>query len=152
MKRGGLGIPIPSHSRKNNLQSSKAAANHLAQTIQENTQLSMVSHMAELKDRKRESAIRKDMEGTTQLKELEKYMEPQEYRVSKRAGETGAWLTVIPQMINGTDLSHHEFRDHLALRYGKTPANLPALCDGCGGRMNITHLLGCKRGDLYIMP
>jgi hypothetical protein len=38
-----------------------------------------------------------------------------------RATETGAWLTVIPDRLNGTDLSADEFRDSLLLRFGLTP-------------------------------
>eukprot|EP00978_Attheya_sp_CCMP212_P004554 scaffold9935_cov28-Attheya_sp.AAC.1 len=38
-----------------------------------------------------------------------------------RASETGAWLTVMPDRLNGTDLSADEFRDSLLLRFGLTP-------------------------------
>ena len=35
-----------------------------------------------------------------------------------RAAKTGAWLTVLPSTVNGTELGAQEWRDNLFLRYG----------------------------------
>ena len=60
--------------------------------------------------------------------------------IQKGAGEsTGAWLRVIPNGKNNTGLSPYEFRDGLAVRYGKALLNLPASCDGCGARFSAEH-------------
>ena len=70
---------------------------------------------------------------------------------TRRACETGAWLTVLPVTANGTDLSADEFRDSLCLRYGITPRHLPATCDGCGDRFTVGHAMTCRRGGLVRM-
>ena len=49
-----------------------------------------------------------------------------------RATRNGAWLSVVPHRLNGTELSREEFRDNLCLRYGLMPQDIPATCDGCG--------------------
>ena len=49
----------------------------------------------------------------------------------EQVGETGAWLSVIPNRFDGTELSREEFQDNLAIRYGLRPRGLPEQCDGC---------------------
>jgi hypothetical protein len=43
----------------------------------------------------------------------------------KRSAKTGAWLTTLPNLLNGSDLSADEFRDGTRLRLGLTPTTLP---------------------------
>jgi hypothetical protein len=52
-------------------------------------------------------------------------------RTIQRGTETGAWLSVLPSTVSGTELSAQEFRDALSMRYGEAPPDLPACCDGC---------------------
>jgi hypothetical protein len=52
--------------------------------------------------------------------------------------------------VNGTELSAQEFRDALLMRYGITPPDLPATCDGCEGKFTLQHALSCKKGGLVI--
>jgi hypothetical protein len=58
------------------------------------------------------------------------------------------WLSVVPIEGNEFDLSPDEFRDSLALRYGKDPINLPSHCDADGEAFNVNHALNCPRGGL----
>jgi hypothetical protein len=44
-------------------------------------------------------------------------------------GEMGAWLSVIPNHFDGTELSMEEFQDNLAIRYGAQGAFLNAVMD-----------------------
>jgi hypothetical protein len=69
-------------------------------------------------------------------------------RRTKRSTECGAWLTVMPSLLNGTELSATEFRDALRLRYGLNPTNMPIACDGCGDRFTVGHAMTCRKGGL----
>ncbi len=60
----------------------------------------------------------------------------------------GAWLTVVPNRLNGTSLSAEEWRDNIRLRYNHVPQDMPHHCDGCGERMTVEHALACKTGGL----
>ena len=66
----------------------------------------------------------------------------------RRARKTGAWLTVQPYTVNGTELGAQEWRDAAFQRYGLDPPDLPKYCDGCNTRFSIYHALNCKRGGL----
>ncbi len=67
----------------------------------------------------------------------------------ERMGETGAWLSAIPNCFEGTELSREEFQDNLAIRYGLRPRGLPECCDGCNEPFLVEHGLSCKRGGLW---
>ena len=43
----------------------------------------------------------------------------------QRATKTGAWLTVQPSTVNGTELGAQELRDAIFLRYGLEPPRPP---------------------------
>jgi hypothetical protein len=63
---------------------------------------------------------------------------------------TGAWLTIFPSIINGTELSAEEFHDVLIIQYGELLSNFPLKCDGCNAHFTLQHALGCKKGGLVI--
>ena len=66
----------------------------------------------------------------------------------QRAKKTGAWLTVQPETVNGTELGSQEWRDAAFLCYGLEPPDHPKYCDGCNDRFSICHALDCNRGGL----
>ena len=66
----------------------------------------------------------------------------------RRAAKTGAWLTVLPSTVNGTELGAQEWCDALFLRYGLEPPDLPTHCNGCEARFTISHALDCKKGGI----
>ena len=72
----------------------------------------------------------------------------QRARRLRRETKTGAWLTVQPSTVNGTDLGAQEWRDSLFMRYGLEPPDLPTYCDGCNAKFRICHALDYKRGGL----
>ena len=45
-------------------------------------------------------------------------------------------------------MNANEFRDAIALRYGRTPSKLPTLCDADGEEFTVCHALNCKKGGL----
>ena len=69
-------------------------------------------------------------------------------RLMGRSAKTGAWLTVLPSTVNGTELGAQEWCDALFLRYGLEPPDLPKYCDRCEGWFTISHALDCKKGGL----
>jgi hypothetical protein len=71
-------------------------------------------------------------------------------RTTRRGEHTGAWLSLLPSTVNVTELSAQECRDALLMRYGMTPPDLPATCDGCKASFTLQHALGCKKGGLVI--
>ena len=73
-----------------------------------------------------------------------------EKRRLKRSASTGAWLTTLPNILNGSDLSADEFRDGVRLRLGLQPTALPPRCDGCGERFTTEHAMSCRKGGLII--
>ena len=58
-----------------------------------------------------------------------------------RAKVTGAWLTMVPELLNGTNLLVDEFRDNLRIRFGLIPLSLQLTCDGCKGKPSVDHAL-----------
>jgi hypothetical protein len=81
----------------------------------------------------------------------EEYMSKKDVHIIGRGGKTGGWwLTVLPNVMNGSILSDLEFRDGLRLCYAMTLQNLPTHCDGCQAKCNIDHALNCKKGGLVI--
>jgi hypothetical protein len=71
-------------------------------------------------------------------------------RTIGRGRETSVWLSIFPSTINGMELSAQEFHDALSMRYGDTPSDLPASCDGCQACFTLQHALDCKKGGLVI--
>ncbi len=61
-------------------------------------------------------------------------------------GETGAWLSVIPNCFDGTELSWEEFQENLTICYGLHPWGLPKCCDGCREPFTDEQGLSCKKG------
>jgi len=75
---------------------------------------------------------------------------PMDKRRIIRSAGTGAWLTTMPSLLNGSDLSAEEFRDGIRLRFGLTPTALPHRCDGCGDRFTTEHAMSCRKGGLIL--
>ena len=68
----------------------------------------------------------------------------------KRSASTGAWLTTMPNLVNGSELSTEEFRDGIRLHLGLKPTALPPRCDGCGERFTAEHAMSCRKGGLIL--
>eukprot|EP00919_Chromeraceae_sp_WS-2016_P037088 GHVR01088221.1.p1 GENE.GHVR01088221.1~~GHVR01088221.1.p1 ORF type:complete len:117 (+),score=15.62 GHVR01088221.1:1169-1519(+) len=62
--------------------------------------------------------------------------------------KTSSWLNVQPIEKNHHNLSPHEFRDAINIRYGRPLTQLPRDCDGCGAPLSTDHLLDCRKGGL----
>ena len=67
-----------------------------------------------------------------------------------RATSNEAWLSAVPRLLNGKELSQEEFRYNLRLRYGSMPQDIPATCDGCGEKSSIEQALSFPKGGLVL--
>ena len=62
--------------------------------------------------------------------------------------QCSGWLSVIPVAGKHFDMSPNEFRDAVALCYGRTPIDLPTHCDADGEVFSVNHALNCSKGGL----
>jgi hypothetical protein len=150
VKKAGLAIANPTESAGGNYTASTVACGHLISALRGKEAFRSVTHqsiMAEAKVATRKS----NLEITTaKLATILKKLPTGLSRSIARGQSTGAWLTVLPSIVNGTELSAEEFRDSLTIRYGELPSNFPQKCDGCDEPFSLQHALGCKKGGLII--
>ena len=83
---------------------------------------SHLDHKVTLKQAREAAQISsiKDAEITRTELMGEEHMSKKDARIIGRGGKTGGWLTVLPNVMNGSILSNLEFRDGLCLCYAMT--------------------------------
>jgi hypothetical protein len=152
VRLSGLGIGIPTET-----------ANHLYDSSVEITKVLSESLLSGGEDFNvqtylRESRIAKDLwrseseEARDQeMREMQEAADSGRKRLLERAGKTGSWLTIMPNIMNGTVLSAEEFRDSLRIRYGFVPLDLQPKCDGCGKAFTVGHAMSCKNGGMVLL-
>jgi hypothetical protein len=146
-KFAGLGLPDPVQSAAESHKSSAVGTSLLAQSLRDGAQLDVAEHGRQVSQGRKDSQKRK---ATNSEELLESLCDGATAR-EKRARETGGWLNILPDSLNGTELSTEEFLDSLQLRLGFTPTALPEKCDGCGHCFTVEHALTCKKGGLVLL-
>jgi len=68
------------------------------------------------------------------------------HRRISRSKQTGAWLTVIPNQLNGTALTAKKFQDSPCIHFGLKPLDQPHRCDGFNDRFTVGHAVQCPKG------
>ena len=103
--------------------------------------------MEQVRDTKSAAVLIYKTKIAEKQKNLKSVQEPQVQRNITQLSEPGAssWLGALPLQDQGFNLSKSEFQDALALRYDKTPKNLPSKCP-CGTAFTITHAINCHLG------
>ena len=145
---GGLGIANPVQTSQNQFDASKRiTAPLLALVIQQEASLGEVGKVA-AKTRQRIRSERR-MQQLQAAEHLREDLPPKLLRCMDLAKEKGAssWLEALPIQEHQFNLSKSEFRDGLCLRYGWTPARLPATCV-CGSAFDTSHAMQCPTGGL----
>ena len=71
-------------------------------------------------------------------------------RRPKRAALAGVWLTVVPDILNGTTLSPEKFWDNLHLRFGLELLGIRNRCDGWGEKIRVKFALQCRKCGLVV--
>ena len=121
VKQAGLALPNPSQTAPENWTASCVITGNLVAALRGQVEFRTADQSASLREgrtavRRRgqirvEEALTAVLEGVPVL----------HARRLQRATKTGAWLTVQPSTVNGTDLGAQEWRDALFLRYGLDP-------------------------------
>ena len=149
---GGLGLRDPVAVSEMAYESSRRGVSHLVDAMKGSANFSVGDHLICRQEAKGVFSDQlKEMERGV-LQELMETMDDKRKRAIERAVEwkTSGWLTVSPLASQHFDLSPLEFRDALALRYGRSLVRMPPLCDGCGGESSVQHALDCRKGGLVI--
>ena len=146
---GGLCIHDPVKTSQINFTNSSNATRILSKAISEGSEFNLTSHEQMVHSViKRKTEVDKDwIEDSQRLLSL---LPIQQRRcvLRKLDYKCSGWLSVVPTEYNHFDMSPCEFRDSLALRYGRLPIDLPATCDADGKPFDVTHALNCSRGGL----
>ncbi len=149
----GLGIPNPVITADAAHQTSRKCAEYLATSIRNQaTSFDVGAHRACVQVNRQEARSERQKELQGDFTSLADKLPAEKRRTVRRAMDnpTGAWLTVKPSARNDTALSPREFRDGLAMRYGKPLIHLPSTCDGCGSKFSVDHGLNCPNGGNVI--
>ena len=139
----GMGIPNPVDNAERHYLSSSSMTEPVSSSLRAGAPLDAMGYGNEAKKIQRESKTHREMELEAALEPLTAAAPPSAARRMKRSTTTGAWLTAMPDVLNGTELSSDEFRDSLRLRHGLQPQRLPSRCDGCHQRFTVGHALQC---------
>ena len=151
VRQAGLGIPDPrATAEKCHLSSKKCTGTHTASLLEGQT-LDAGAYAAESARLRRDLRKEREEAEAKKFDSLKSAAKPADARRMLRSRETGSWLTVMPDSLNGTELSADEFRDSARLRFGLTPTSLPHRCEGCGQRFSVEHAMSCKKGGLVML-
>jgi len=147
-KQGGMNLRNPSLGAARLHQSSCEASEVLVASLMGNTTLDAEEHKACV--RKAGATARKErIEAEKEaVVEMMATASKAEAKRLERIGQTGSWMAIPPNKLDGTILSKEEWRDNARLRYGMRPIGLCSHCDGCGAGFTVEHALSCKKGGL----
>jgi len=123
----------------------------LTDSLRHGTPLGVAEYTKACSAARRSQRKSNDLRQSENFKRLCNQAKQADSRRMNKAKETGAWLTAMPNTLNGTELSADEFRDNLRIRFGLTPASLPHRCEGCGERFSVEHAMSCKKGGLVML-
>ena len=141
-----MALPDPKSTASEKWQVSCVITGHLVSALRSQVPFRTADHAACLQDGR--AAVRRQNVAKA-VASLEKTIARAPAVVThrlQRVTKTGAWLTVQPPTVNGTELGAQEWQDAAFLRYGLDPPDLPKHCDGCNAWFSICHALDCKRG------
>ena len=151
VRQGGIGVRDPLVRRAHAHRSSVEGTTVVANAITTGRPLDLARHAVTLGHSL--AAGRKAQEAAFKatIAAAVSALPPKRQRPISRCinNKTGAWLNVMPSPVDQTDLSAHEFRDNINLRYGLTPPELPPRCP-CGALNSVEHALDCKVGGAII--
>lgn len=150
IKSGGLGFRDPLLWAPKSYAASAWITEYLVKGIRRKNEFILRDHSIIVKELKSDwmkgQKITEDIEFSRIIGDTDKELIP----CMERTRVNGGWLSISPSIDNGTFLTKGEFHDAIRLRYGLTPNNLNAICNGCGEKFSIDHAFNCRRGGLII--
>jgi hypothetical protein len=151
VRQAGIGIPSPCETADSCYAASVNCTKLLAQSLRDGADLDVAAYRAGTRAGRSAATKARSASAEVELASLNANATPAAQRQANRAKSTGAWLTAMPDTLNGTVLSSEEFRDSLRLRCGLLPNALPAKCDGCSKNFSVEHGMSCKAGGLVLL-
>ena len=145
-----MGIADPTRSASRSYQASMHVTVILTAAIKEGSTFDLNSLVNTVSMARHQDALSRDACYEQQLDSLLSDFDAfcQHAILCTKDQNISAWLSALPLVKNRLDLSAHEFRDRLALRYKKSLSQMPKSCDGCGGTFSMEHALDCRFGAL----
>ena len=141
VRYSGLGIPSPQSTATTSHQSSRAITMSLTASLLNRIPLDAAGYKATaMKLRSQERASRDASQKQLFKAGLTHLDKPTRQCVASSC-KTGAWLTLLPDRLNATDLSAEEFRDSLRIRFDLRPQALQDRCDGCDQPFTVRHAM-----------
>jgi hypothetical protein len=150
VRLGGLGIPDPTTTGAACFDASSEGTRLLQDSLVQGAPLCALEHRSYASTGRTMAKGRQRESNDDSLAAILTAAKPMDKRRILRSASTGAWLTTMPSLLNGSDLSAEEFRDGVRLRVGLTPTAIPPRCDGCGEKFTTEHAMSCKKGGLIL--
>ena len=148
---GGLDMKDPTLTSESSYLVSREATSHLVQSILGTDCFDPTLHEDQTYSVRVNHKIACNDYSKQVFSDLLLDIDPVHQRIFNRAKDSlSAWLVVLPIERDNFHLTTNEFRDGLALRYGKPLLQLPPRCDGCGSEFSVNHALDCKKGGLIV--
>jgi hypothetical protein len=113
VKNAGLALPNPVNRAEANYRASEVPNSHIIQVMRKKETFSLQDHTATARKVKGEIKKRHNLTNKAHLESILGIMTKDLSRTVRRGCETGAWLTVMPYTIAGTELSADEYRASL---------------------------------------
>ena len=152
VKFAGLSIPNPAVSADGKFRDSAGASADLVRILRgQGGSLNVKEFTADIRKHRRASRAARDETLELDYQLATESLPARDKKRMDRARSAGAWLTVKPDRLNGTELSRGEFQDNVRLRYGLNPVDLPKKCDGCGHNFTADHALTCAHGGKVLL-
>jgi hypothetical protein len=150
VRKGGLGIPDPTTTGHTCYLASTTITSLLQDSLVKSLPLCAQEHRKTAANNRQEAKSRLTDYHIDAITAILQANPPAVQRRIKRSASTGAWLTTLPNRLNGSDLSAEEFRDGIRLRFGMLPNAMPPHCDGCGEKFTTEHAMSCRKGGLIL--
>ena len=111
VKHAGIAIPNPTTSAGGNFRASTIVCGHLVTSLRKRVTFNGAEHTSVIKEGRSAMRLCRTAVDDNELTRLLRNLPQEKRRIIERGRRTGAWISVQPSTVNGTELSAEEFRD-----------------------------------------